>query len=129
MLIFFLSAGLGYLAWSIRWLALGGHYFPHATSTKPADKEHDKYQYLVNYSDETVIKYLYLTVDDGSGRVQPHTSQRVMLLLTKLSKFWIGSTNYTVLKNWLPVKQIASIKTCDLTVVRQLLFWIIVLIY
>ena len=36
--------------------------YPYATSPKPADKIHDKYQRLVTYSDETVIKHEYLNV-------------------------------------------------------------------
>ena len=36
--------------------------FSCAKSTKPADKEHDKYQHSVTYSGETVIKHVYLNV-------------------------------------------------------------------
>ena len=61
--IFSRSVGLGDIA-GIWWPAIGGPYIAHATSTKPADKEHDKYQHLVTYSDETVIKHVYFNVDD-----------------------------------------------------------------
>ena len=36
----------------------------HATSPKPTDKEHDKYQHLITYTDETVITHVYLNVAD-----------------------------------------------------------------
>ena len=81
----------------MRWSALGGHYILHATSTKHADKEHDKYQHLVTYSDETVIKHFYLNVDDEVLTFnQTIHSQRVILLHIKISKFSLGSSNYTV---------------------------------
>ena len=34
-------------------------YFP-----KPTGKNHDKYQNVLTYSDETILKYPYLKVDD-----------------------------------------------------------------
>ena len=59
-----LPAVLGDVAWGIWWPALGGHHISYTTSPKTADKEFDKYQHLVSYSDETVIKHVYLNVDD-----------------------------------------------------------------
>ena len=36
-----------------------GHHIPHSTTHKHTDKEHDKYQSICNYSDETIIKHSY----------------------------------------------------------------------
>jgi len=43
---------------------IGGHHIPHATPRKPTYIEHDKYQHLFTYSDETVVKHLYVNMDD-----------------------------------------------------------------
>ena len=32
-----------------------GHHIPYATSPKPTDKDHDKYQHVQTFSDETII--------------------------------------------------------------------------
>ena len=39
---------------------------PHSSrySPKPTDKDHDKYQHLVIYSDETIMNHPYLNIDN-----------------------------------------------------------------
>ena len=37
---------------------------PHTTYCKPTDKDHDKYQHVVTYSDETIIKHFYFNIDE-----------------------------------------------------------------
>ena len=36
-----------------------GHHIPHSTTPKYLDKEHDKYQSIYSYSNETIIKHSY----------------------------------------------------------------------
>ena len=39
-------------------------FMAQATSPNPTDEDHDKYQHVVTYSDETIIKHPYLNIDD-----------------------------------------------------------------
>ena len=67
---------------------------PNAISPKPTDKDRDKYQHVLTYSDETITKHSYLNIDGVSD--QPVTSQHVTLLHITTYKFTIGNINYPV---------------------------------
>ena len=53
------------------------HHIPSLLSQIYTDKDRDKYQHIITYSDGKIIKHSYLNTEVGVG-VQPATSQHVI---------------------------------------------------
>ena len=51
---------------------------------------------MVTYSDETIIKHSYLSIDDVALGVEPVTSHHITLLFIIINKFTTGSDIYPV---------------------------------